>query len=230
MAAMSSAPTGDFGSHARKLRGEGIGLAAKPPGPPGSPAELEWTFRSWMAGAARSLTAAPFSSKGQTFMLQYSPRWRTCWCALVLSSFLVAAGCSRTGKVSGKVTYKGQTLKAGTVQFFPEGKGGDYSSPIKEDGSYSISKIPPGPAKIAVVSSTTNPLAGMPPMARGPGAKGMKQAEEQMKKSKEGGGTGASPFEAKQGVSVPAMYGDPEKSGLKVDVTSGSQPFDIKIE
>ena len=81
-------------------------------------------------------------------MLQYSPRWRTCWCALLLSSLLVAAGCSRTGNVSGKVTYKGQTLKAGTVQFFPEGKGGDYSSPITRSQSPAdIEPHPrPGPA------------------------------------------------------------------------------------
>jgi hypothetical protein len=163
-------------------------------------------------------------------MLRYTSRWRTCLGVFVLSSLLVAAGCSRTGSVSGKVTYKGQVLKAGMVQFFPEGKGGDFSAPIKEDGSYSVAKLPPGMAKITVVSNTANPLASMPPMARGAGAKGMKQAEEQMKKSKEGGAGGNSPFATNQGAAVPAQYGDPEKSGLKLDVTGGSQSFDIKIE
>jgi hypothetical protein len=148
-----------------------------------------------------------------------------------LSSLLVAAGCSRTGTVSGKVTYKGQPLTAGIVQFFPEGKGGDYSSPIKEDGSYSISKLPPGPAKIAVVSNTTNPAANMPMMGgRGPAEKGMKEAAEMMKKSKGDDAAGASPFEVKQGVAIPPKYNSPEESGLSLNVTGGSQPHDIKLD
>lgn len=87
-------------------------------------------------------------------------------CALVLSSLLaLAAGCgSRTGTVSGKVTYQKKPVTAGMVQFFPEGKGGDFSASIKEDGSYTISKLPPGPTKIVVFSNTNNPMMNVPMM------------------------------------------------------------------
>lgn len=151
---------------------------------------------------------------------------------LLLSSLLVlAAGCgSKGGTVSGKVYYKDQPLPAGFVQFFPEGKGGDFSSPIKEDGSYSISKVPPGPVKITVIVNTGNPLANMPPMARGKGAQGMKTASEMMKKGKEGGEGGGNPFDIKKGIKIPPNYGSPDTSNLKLDVTGGIQPHDIKLD
>lgn len=167
-------------------------------------------------------------------MLPISRRFQRCLSVFLLSSLLVfAAGCGKTGTVSGKVTYKGQPLTAGMVQFFPQNKGGDFSSAIKEDGSYSISKLPPGPVKISVTSNTTSPLDNMPPMGgRGVAAKGMKEAEKMMKKSKgegEGGG-GGNPFESKKGVAIPANFGNPETSNLKLDVTGGSQPHDIKLD
>jgi hypothetical protein len=159
-------------------------------------------------------------------MLSYPRLPHRCLGLLVLSALLVlVAGCGRKGStVSGKVYYKGQPLTAGMVQFFPEGKGGDFSSSIKQDGSYSISKVPPGSVKITVTSNTTNPMPKLPPMA----AKGMKKGGEMMKKS---GGEGAvNPFETKQGVAVPPKYGNPDESGLKLDVTGGNQPYDIKID
>lgn len=150
---------------------------------------------------------------------------------LFLSTLLLAAGCSKSGTVSGKVYYKGQPLTVGIVQFFPEGKGGDFSSPIEKDGSYRISKLAPGPVKASVISNTTNPIMNMPPMAGGPFAeKGMKGAAEMMKKSKPEGEASPTAFDAKGGVSTPAKYGSPETSGIKFDVTGGEQTFDIKLE
>jgi hypothetical protein len=166
--------------------------------------------------------------------MRKSPRlFQRCLSLCLLSSLLVlAAGCgSKGGTVSGKVYYKDKPLPAGSVQFFPEGKGGDFSSPIKEDGSYSISKVPPGPVKITVIVNTGNPTAAnMPPMARGKGAQAMKNASEMMKKGKEGGEGGGNPFEMKKGISIPPNYGNPETSNLKLDVTGGNQPYDIKLD
>src|SRR5215471_10469528 len=115
---------------------------------------------------------------------------------LMASLFVLTSGCGRNGTVSGIVYYKGQPLKVGMVQFFPEKKGGDFSSPIGSDGSYSISKLPVGNVRVSVISNTTNPMANMPPMAGGPFAKkGMKGAAEMMKKSKtDGEGDSSTPF------------------------------------
>src|SRR5262249_40311065 len=140
------------------------------------------------------------TSKGSTSMLSIPRLFLRGLSLFLLSSLLVlAAGCgSKGGTVSGKVYYKNQPMTAGLVQFYPEGKGGEYSSKINEDGSYSISKVPPGPVKITVAYNAGNPLMNAPPMARGKGVQGMKNASEMMKKGKGGGEGGGNPFEMKK--------------------------------
>jgi hypothetical protein len=157
--------------------------------------------------------------------------WHALARGLLLAGLLaLAAGCSSKGKVSGKVYYKNEPLKLGMVQFFPEGQGGAFSSPIGEDGSYSVSKLPPGPVKISVTSSSANPMAQLNPAVGGPMAqKGMKGAAEMMKKGKEQAGDAAPPSAA-GGKTIPAKYGSPETSDLSLNVTGGSQTFDIKLD
>ena len=163
------------------------------------------------------------------------PRWlsRPYWRGLlIVALLLLIGGCGSNGKVSGKVYYKDKPLTVGMVQFFPEKQGGDFSSPIAPDGSYSIAKLPPGSAKIAVYSNSANPIATMGPMGGGRMAnKGMKAAEEQMKKGKgEGGDSAPSPFTTTKGSgSIPTKYNSPDESGLSVTITGGSQTFDIKL-
>src|SRR5690349_4071112 len=102
-------------------------------------------------------------------------------CLLLAPLFVLAAGCGKGGVVSGKVYYKGKPVTRGTVNFYPEGKGGNYASLIEPDGSYSIAKIPPGPAKITVMVGMSGPPPGLG-MRGGPrsadrAAQGMKQME-----------------------------------------------------
>lgn len=151
---------------------------------------------------------------------------------LLLASLLaLSAGCSSKGKVSGKVYYKNEPLKVGMVQFFPEKEGGNFSSPIGTDGSYTISKLPPGPAKISITSSSANPMEkGIAPGGGPMAMKGMKGAAEMMRKGKEQAGDAAPPSDSKGGKAVPAKYGDPETSNLSINVTGGSQTFDIKLD
>jgi hypothetical protein len=153
-------------------------------------------------------------------------------CLLLVSALALTVGCGGPkGKVSGKVYYKGKALTAGTVQFFPEGKGGNFSSAIGQDGSYSIDKLPAGKARIAVISNTTNPMQTMNPMAgRGAAQKGMKTAAEEAKKGGAGGDVSDKGFDTKGGFKLPDQFGDPEKSGLHCDVTGSTQEFDIKID
>ena len=67
---------------------------------------------------------------------------------------LVAVGCQGKGDVSGKVTYKGKPLVFGTVQF--EGRDGMLrQGNIETDGSYTVSGVATGEAKVAV--SSRNP-------------------------------------------------------------------------
>jgi hypothetical protein len=77
----------------------------------------------------------------------------------LLAGLLAAAGCGKpTGNISGKVYYKDQPLNSGTVAFVTDQDA--YRGFIKEDGSYSISKVPVGDVTITVtVNPQPNPAA-----------------------------------------------------------------------
>jgi hypothetical protein len=156
---------------------------------------------------------------------------------LLLPLFVLTAGCgSKQGTITGKVKYKGQLLTFGTVRFFPESnKGGDFSSPIGQDGSYTVTKVPTGPAKITVMASNFNPTeSAMPPMARGFAAKAMEEAEKQKQKATEGkgggGNAGGGTFTAKGSITVDQKYADVEKTPLKFEVKSGKQEYNIDVD
>jgi hypothetical protein len=71
----------------------------------------------------------------------------------LLAGLVAAAGCGKsTGTVSGKVYYKDQPLNSGTVTFLTDKEA--FRGFIKEDGSYSVSKVPVGDVTITV---TVNP-------------------------------------------------------------------------
>jgi hypothetical protein len=73
--------------------------------------------------------------------------------AALLVVFL-AAGCdSKSGTVSGKVTYKGEAVPGGFVDIIPETgpeKGTVFSSTIGENGEYRVTGVPVGPAQVLI--------------------------------------------------------------------------------
>lgn len=150
---------------------------------------------------------------------------------LLLPLMVLAAGCSKEGTISGKVYYKGKVLQSGAVNIVPEGKGGTFGSTIGTDGSYSIAKVPPGPAKISVVSGSSKAPSsqeiqrGMGPGAASVAQKGMEKQKSMLKEK--GKPADAGPIEE---VNLPEKYGDPERSGLTVTITGGKQNHDIKME
>lgn len=153
-------------------------------------------------------------------------------CLLFCPLIVLAAGCgSKDGTVSGKVTYKGKSMTGGEIHFIPASESGNFATQIEKDGSYSISKLPPGPAKITIMTASPTPPMAMMGKRRGGGAgakKGMEKQQQMLKgKGGEHEGERAAPAEI---VAVPEKYADPEKSGLQVDVKGGRQSFDIKID
>lgn len=124
---------------------------------------------------------------------------------------LAAAGCGKpVGKVSGKVTLQEKPLPGGYVTFLCEGPNAQtLSSPIQPDGGYSISNVPVGKVKITVqgVPRPVVPRNPADPKAAAPTVD-VKREE----------------------VRVPPRYSTAEQSGLELDVHSGSQPFDIKLQ
>jgi hypothetical protein len=145
-----------------------------------------------------------------------------------MSVVLLAAGCSSRGTVSGKVLYKGKPLPGGSVIFIHQQ--GAFSSGIREDGSYSIDRIPTGPVKIAVIGL----IKAVGPLPKGVKAEKLKQntPKLQEKVPQEIMAAMTRPPEAgkKSAVFFPPKYSNPEQSGLEYTVVGGPQTYDIQLE
>lgn len=105
-----------------------------------------------------------------------------------------------TAKVSGKVTFKGEALKFGTVSFQPvEGAGG--SAEIKPDGTYSTT-TGQGANQVQVISAEPEP---------------------------EGAGAAPGQRKAPPKSNVPGVYGGPT-SPLRADIKAGENKHDIDLQ
>jgi hypothetical protein len=134
--------------------------------------------------------------------------------AAALALALLAAGCGPSaGTISGKVTYNGETLGSGTVQF--NGPNATAMSGIAADGTYTIPKMPVGTVQIAV--ETTPPPPGTPQDAGGKITGGSMSVQ------------GAPPPPGKY-VPIPDKYKDPRTSGLSYEVKSGKQQHDLALQ
>jgi len=128
--------------------------------------------------------------------------------ALVIGLALVQVGCGggNTGTVSGSVTAGGEPIAFGSIGFItPEGWAG--SAPIR-DGKYSLTEIPPGPAKITVLAVPPPPAMAPPPT---PGASPSQP-------------TKLPPFRP-----IPELYSDASKTPLTYEVKAGDQTHDVDV-
>jgi hypothetical protein len=186
-------------------------------------------------------------------------RRRLRWCAPgALAAALVLAGCGpgnglTLGRVQGKVTYKGEPVKFGTVSFEPDAdKGTDgplAMGNIKEDGTYVLSTSDPGDG--AVVGHHRISIVGLDPVqvkktADEPPpdpeeapqevmknrAKAVQQARRAPRRTA-AAKTKEDTFTDRGGRTfryvVPKKLGIARESGLEADVTRGSNTIDIVI-
>jgi hypothetical protein len=157
-------------------------------------------------------------------MRQTARSWRVLIGGLCLCGTLLAAGCGGgKGSVTGKVLYKGQPVRGGNVSFVPEGGGGVMSSPIEEDGGYTIRNVPAGTVKITVETESFRPST----MQGGPegGAPEFMKKYVQKKNPEL-----ADPQRAKRYVPIPAQYSDVSQSNLTFVVKRGNQEHDIDLK
>jgi len=123
---------------------------------------------------------------------------------------LVAVGCQGKGDVSGKVTYKGKPLAFGTVQF--EGSdGGLRQGNIETDGSYFVSGVATGEAKVAV--SSRNP-----------------KSSDFIPIQREGQKKPPPPPDRPGWFPIPEKYEAPYKSGLTYVIKGGANTIDVELK
>jgi hypothetical protein len=84
------------------------------------------------------------------------------FCVLAFwAAVLMLSGCGHgCGDVTGVVYYRNKPLEAGTISFFDERKG-VHSSEINADGSYEVTNVATGIAKLSVVTPMPITLPGM---------------------------------------------------------------------
>jgi len=124
-------------------------------------------------------------------------------------------GCGGgTGTVTGKVQVNGKVVPSGLVTIIASDNG-SYRSPVKKDGTYEISGVPVGLAKITVTNAPEIADAG-PPTADGTAPKAPP------------GSQGAAPV--KIPTIIPKKYETAAESGLTYTVKSGSQTYDLDLK
>jgi hypothetical protein len=149
--------------------------------------------------------------------------------------------------VSGVVRYNGQNLKGGTVSFIPT-DGGAYTATIGEDGTYTAVSLPAGEMAVTVSTQLLNPNAEKQQYGAGKAAtaaprrgqtpskamvvkekSGIAKQNEQMAKAL---GLKISPDATERSaryVAIPAKYGKPDETPLKVTLGSGSNQHDFDL-
>ncbi len=133
-----------------------------------------------------------------------------------------------TSSVSGKVTYKGQPVSAGTITFNLK-EGGNYGASLKADGSYTVTGMPAEEMIVTIETESANPKQPKasygPPMQKG--KEDPSNAYSKMMKQK-GFGADAAP-ESGPYVPIPKKYADKEKSPLKVKLDRGDNKKDFDL-
>jgi hypothetical protein len=141
------------------------------------------------------------------------PRTRFALAAALAASLAALTGCGgTTATVSGRVTFGGAPLPGGSVQFLTPG--GAYVAEIGPDGSYLLSGIPSGPAKISVTCQDPHYADYMKQLAssgRDPKAKRPKGKPEDFNR-------------------IPARFSDPSTSGLAYEVEPGNQTHNLDLK
>jgi hypothetical protein len=153
---------------------------------------------------------------------------------LLLPLFLVIAfGCSRSRRdssmASGKVTYKGQEVSAGTITFHPvsQTEGGGYGFQLKPDG-YTAVSLPAEEMVVTIETESANPKRPRPtyggPGKKGPGNNDYKQ------KMMEKGAVPQDSGNAGNYVPIPKKYADKTTSPLRATLTAGKNDLSFELK
>jgi hypothetical protein len=153
---------------------------------------------------------------------------------LLLPLFLVLAlGCNKSATpagVSGKVTYKGQPVPAGSITFHLPA-GGIFKYPIR-DGAYSGSDLPAGEMAVTIETesqNTNDPTKPKRTYGQGKDSAGG-GAPDYAAKMKEAGRIPAGAVTTGgEYVKIPEKYATKEKSPLKVTLTNGKNVNDFDL-
>ena len=158
---------------------------------------------------------------------------------------LSAFGCGGpppSAKLTGKITYKGQLVKGGTIMLKYEST--QATTGIGPDGTYMFNDMPLGHASVLIETESYNPTAEKPVYAKavsGEAATRAKMANQQAEAMGKGkgnekaaetttglGGPNAAEL-AKLYTKIPVKYTNEKTSGLSITVEKGAMTKDFEL-
>jgi hypothetical protein len=152
--------------------------------------------------------------------------------ALVLGLLAGCSGTSRpTAHVSGKITYKGETVKGGNIQFIGKGDAPPARATITKDGTYEIADAPVGDFLVSIETESMNPHKAGPTYGQAMAKKAKGPVMDPSKMAGDSGGGMMSPEEmAARYVKIPDKYNNPNKSGLTATFKPGRNTVDFPLK
>jgi len=145
---------------------------------------------------------------------------------LLLGAVVLIVGCSKGGgvpaRVSGKISYKGQPIKAGTMHFVTR-EGTSYTAQITNDGTYTATDLPEGEMIVTVETESVNPHA------KGSTSKDADRRMKSMDAREPPAGAGGSPKSENAYIKIPDKFSKANTSPKSVTLTAGRQVVDIDL-
>jgi hypothetical protein len=140
----------------------------------------------------------------------------------------VASGCNTSNTpsiVSGKVSYNGTPVTAGTITFHTEA-GGIFSRQLMASG-YSFTDLPEGSMVVTIETESANPKPKKPQAMAG----GRADPTDEYRKRMEAMGKVPQVATNTGGdyVPIPEKYSTKAKSPLRVTLSKGSNPIDFDL-
>jgi hypothetical protein len=160
---------------------------------------------------------------------------------LGLPLLVVVFACSKSktpATVSGKVTYKGETVPGGILYFYSlkeDGSpGAEFSCVIKSDGTYSSSQLPEGDLLVSIDTESKNPnseraKADPSKYGKGTGKGAFADPKMMMEQMKKNNNVPDMPSDDTSYLPIPKKYWEPATSGLKVTLKAGKNTFDFNL-
>jgi hypothetical protein len=150
---------------------------------------------------------------------QTPPTARRLGAALALLGLGLVPGCGPgVGDVGGKVYLKGKEVTSGFVTLIGR-DGVPHASEIAADGSYRVTRVPAGEAKVVVSSPSPDPAKSAKPLPKREGAAAQNEA-----------GPALTEAQKKTWREIPAHYGDVTRSPLRCTVAPGPNSHDVKMD
>ena len=147
------------------------------------------------------------------------------WCAILSISMLV--GCTQPkGVVEGEVTFKGKPVPGGNVMFISVGRKGKMtpqgSVELSRDGKFSM-ELPVGTIMVGIDNREFEPApATLPAVA--PGSNLPPEVLKSLSEGSKGSGRVSDRW-----VQYPEKYYLPERSGLEIKVSPGTQKVTLEL-